>query len=104
MLTTQNGTRRAVSPSAAYKVRGHLLKDPVVVSSSCCASAGVNRRTWPCVTPIRGPDLTYLPETSLAETLTSTSRTTRAAAAVMIPARRKVERGPSASTSIPPAG
>jgi hypothetical protein len=32
MLTTQNGTRRAVSPSAAYKVRGHLLKDSVVVS------------------------------------------------------------------------
>jgi hypothetical protein len=104
MLTTQNGTKRAVSPSAAYKVRGNLLKDSVVVSSSCCASAGVDRRTWPCVTPIRGRNLTYLPETSLAETLTSTSRTTRAAAAVMIPARRKVERGPSASTSIPPAG
>jgi hypothetical protein len=104
MLTTQNGARRAVSPSAAYTDRGYLLKDSVAVSSSCCASAGVNRRTWPCVTPICSPDLTYLPETSLAETLTSTSRTTRAAAAVPIPARRKVARGPSSSTSTPPAG
>ena len=104
MLTTQNGTRRAVSPSAAYKVRGYLLKDSVVVFSSCYASAGVNRRAWPCVTPIRSLDFTYLLEISLAETPTSTSRIKRATAAVTIPATRKVERGPSVSTSTPPTG